>query len=85
MWTRRAGPRRPVLRQCIPAARQVALRIGGHELLTLHSDRVVTWRIEGANELATENIMHEHTLGTDNAWKIHKDPGGFGTIAVSSR
>jgi hypothetical protein len=85
MWTRPTGPLRPVVHRSVPAARQAALRIGGRELLTLHNDRLIAWRLDGTNELATENIMHEHALGTNSAWKIYKDSGDSGTIAVSNR
>ena len=84
-WTRPAGPLRPVLHPSIPAAKQVALRTGGCELLTLHADRFITWRLDGTNGLVTENFMHEHALETNGAWKIHKDSGDSDTIAISNR
>ena len=85
MWTHPAGPLRPVLRLSIPAARQAALRIGGRELLTLHPDRFITWRLDTIDDLATDNIMLEYAIGTDDTWKIHKDLGEFDTIAISNR
>ncbi|KAF9648339.1 hypothetical protein BDM02DRAFT_2280082 [Thelephora ganbajun] len=85
MWTRPAGPLRPVVHRTIPITQQVALRIGGRELLTLHNDRFITWHLDGTNKLATENIVHEHTLRTDSAWKIYRDLGDFDTIAVANR
>lgn len=85
MWTRPAGPLRPVLQRSIPVAQQAAFRIGGRELLTLHNDRFITWRLDGANELTTQNIMLEHVLGADSVWELHKDSGNFDTIAISNR
>jgi len=84
MWTCPAVPLRPVLRQSIPAAQQAALRIGGRELLTLHTDMFITWRLDGTNKLATENIMLECALGTGSSWKIHKDLGNLDTIAIAN-
>lgn len=85
MWTRPAGPLRPVLHRNIPATQQVALRIGGRELLTLHTDMFITWRPDRTNELATDNIMLEHALGTGDAWKIYKNLGNLDTIAIANR
>jgi len=85
VWTRPTGPLRPVLQRSIPPAQQAAFRVGGRELLTLHKDRFITWRLDGPNELATQNIMLEHVLGADNAWKLHKDSGNLDTIAISNR
>ena len=85
MWTRPAGPLRPVLHRSVPAAQQVALRVGGRELLTLHSDRFITRRLDRANKFATDSVMFEHALGTDSAWKIYKDSGDFDSIAISNR
>jgi len=85
MWTYPAGPIRPVLHLSVPAAQKAALRIGGRELVTLHSDRFITWRLDSTiNNLSTDKIMLEYTLGTDITWKIHKDLGDFDTIAISN-
>ena len=84
MWTRPAGPLRPVLRRSIPAAQQAALRVGGRELLTLHINMFITWRLDGTNKLATDNIMLEHAFGTGDSWKIYKDLGNLDTIAIAN-
>lgn len=85
MWTRPVGPLRPVLQRTIPPAQQIALRIGGREILTLHTNMFTTWHLDGANELSTGNIMLEYGLEAGNTWKIHKDLGDSDTIAIASR
>ena len=84
-WTRPAGPLRPVLQRIIPPAQQIALRIGGHELLTLHANKFSTWRLDGAHELSTDNILLEYGLEGSNTWKICKDLGDSDTVAIASR
>ena len=59
--------------------------MGGHELLTLHADRFITWRLDRTNKLASDNIVMEHAFGSDGAWGIYKDFGDLDTIAVCNR
>ena len=84
-WTGPTGPLRPVLRRGIPAAQQAALRIGGCELLTLHTGRFITWRLNKTKEPAADNIIREQLLGTNSTWKIYRDSGVSGTIAIANR
>jgi hypothetical protein len=85
IWTRPAVPLLPAVRRNIPAAQQVALRVGGRELLTLHTGKFITWRLSETNKPAAENIMHEQLLGSDSTWKICKDRGGYDTVAIVDR
>lgn len=73
-----------MLRRSIPAAQQVVLRIGGRELLTLHTNMFITWCLDGTKKLATENIMLEYALGAGNSWKIYKDLGNLDTVAIAN-
>jgi hypothetical protein len=61
------------------------LRIGGRELLTLHTGKFITWRLNEMNKPAAENIMYEQLLGSDSTWKIYKDCGGSDTVAIINR
>lgn len=74
-----------MLHPSVPTTQQVALRVGGRDLLTLHADRFITWRLNGANKLATDSVMLEHVLGTESVWKIYKDSGDLDSIAISNR
>jgi hypothetical protein len=85
MWTRPVCLHQPVLHPSIPAAYQVALRNGGHELLTLHTGKFIAWRLNRANEPTAKNFICEHLLGPNTAWKIHKDHGSLGATAIADR
>lgn len=85
MWTRPVWLLQPVLHRSIPAAYQVALRNGGHELLALHTGKFTAWRFNRANEPTARDIIYEHSLEPNTTWKIHKDRGSLGATAIADR
>jgi hypothetical protein len=85
MWNNEDIPLRRVSHRSIPAAQQVVLQVGGHELLTLHADRFVTWRFDRAGELSSKSMVHEYLLGVGGVWKIFKDCGSFDRVAIANR